>query len=110
MVRGVTLARAAPVRAVPLARAAVDLAAPLARAAPQAQAARVAPAVLRAWAARVARAAPRAQVLGSGGDCCYSNNTASQGTFYEGAMVAGYPSDAKDTAIQANIVSAGYGK
>ncbi len=49
-------------------------------------------------------------VLGSGGDCCYSNNTASQGTFYEGAIVAGYPSDATDTAIQANIVSAGYGK
>jgi len=49
-------------------------------------------------------------VLGSGGDCCYSNNTASQGTFYEGAIVAGYPSDATDDAIQANIVSAGYGK
>jgi hypothetical protein len=49
-------------------------------------------------------------VLGSGGDCCYSNNTASQGTFYEGAIVAGYPSDATDAAIQANIVSAGYGK
>ncbi|HVZ88491.1 MAG TPA: arabinofuranosidase catalytic domain-containing protein [Polyangia bacterium] len=49
-------------------------------------------------------------VLGSGGDCCYSNNTASQGTFYEGAVVSGYPSDATDTAIQANIVSAGYGK
>jgi hypothetical protein len=49
-------------------------------------------------------------VLGSGGDCCYSNNTASQGTFYEGAIVAGYPSDATDSAIQANIVSAGYGK
>ncbi|HVY41176.1 MAG TPA: arabinofuranosidase catalytic domain-containing protein [Polyangia bacterium] len=49
-------------------------------------------------------------VLGSGGDCCYSNNTLSQGTFYEGAIVAGYPSDATDQAIQANIVSAGYGK
>jgi hypothetical protein len=49
-------------------------------------------------------------VLGSGGDCCYSNNTASQGTFYEGAIVAGYPTDATDSAIQANIVSAGYGK
>ena len=49
-------------------------------------------------------------VLGSGGDCCYSNNTASQGTFYEGAIVAGYPSDATDSAIQANIVMAGYGK
>jgi hypothetical protein len=49
-------------------------------------------------------------VLGSGGDCCYSNNNASAGTFYEGAIVAGYPSDATEDAIQANIVSAGYGK
>jgi hypothetical protein len=49
-------------------------------------------------------------VLGSGGDCCYSNNNASQGTFYEGAIVAGYPSDATEDAIQTNIVSAGYGK
>lgn len=49
-------------------------------------------------------------VLGSGGDCCYSNTTLSQGTFYEGAIVAGYPTDATDMAIQANIVSAGYGK
>jgi hypothetical protein len=49
-------------------------------------------------------------VLGSGGDCCYSNNNASQGTFYEGAIVAGYPSDATDDAIQANVISAGYGK
>lgn len=49
-------------------------------------------------------------VLGSGGDCCYSNNTASQGTFYEGAIVTGYPSDATDDAVQANIVKAGYGK
>lgn len=49
-------------------------------------------------------------VLGSGGDCCYSNNNASQGTFYEGAIVSGYPSDATDDAIHANIVSASYGK
>ena len=49
-------------------------------------------------------------VLGSGGDCCYSNNNASQGTFYEGAIVAGYPSDATDMAVQSNIVSTGYGK
>ena len=48
-------------------------------------------------------------VLGSGGDCCYSNNSVSQGT-YEGAIVSGYPSDATDDAIQANIVNAGYGK
>jgi hypothetical protein len=49
-------------------------------------------------------------ILGSGGDCCYSNWTMSEGTFYEGAIVAGYPSDATDDAIQANIVNAGYGK
>lgn len=49
-------------------------------------------------------------VLGSGGDCCYSNNNASSGTFYEGAIVAGYPSDATDLAVHANIVSANYGK
>jgi hypothetical protein len=49
-------------------------------------------------------------VLGSGGDSSYSNNHASEGTFYEGAIVSGYPSDATDDAIQANIVSAGYGR
>jgi len=49
-------------------------------------------------------------VLGSGGDCCYSNNNASAGTFYEGAIVAGYPTDATDAAVHANIVSTGYGK
>ena len=32
----------------------------------------------------------------------------SAGTFYEGAMVAGYPSDATENAVQANIVAAGY--
>jgi hypothetical protein len=49
-------------------------------------------------------------VLGSGGDCCYSNATLSSGTFYEGAIVAGYPSDSTDEAVQTNIVGAGYGK
>lgn len=49
-------------------------------------------------------------VLGSGGDCCYSNNNASEGTFYEGAIVSGYPSDATDDAIHANIVEVGYGQ
>lgn len=49
-------------------------------------------------------------LLGAGGDCCYSNNNASFGTFYEGAVTAGYPSDAADNAVQANIVSTGYGK
>jgi hypothetical protein len=49
-------------------------------------------------------------VLGSGGDCCYSNNNGSAGTFYEGAIVSGYPSDATEDAVQVNIVSAQYGK
>ena len=49
-------------------------------------------------------------ILGSGGDCCKPNGGAnlSAGTFYEGAMVAGYPSDATDSAVQANIIAAGY--
>jgi hypothetical protein len=51
-------------------------------------------------------------VLGSGGDCCKPGGgaNASQGTFYEGAIVTGYPPDATDDALQANIVLAGYGK
>ncbi|CAG7641697.1 arabinofuranosidase catalytic domain-containing protein [Actinacidiphila bryophytorum] len=48
-------------------------------------------------------------ILGSGGDCCNGNTNQSQGTFYEGAIVAGYPSDATDNAVQANIAAAGYG-
>ena len=51
-----------------------------------------------------------ALVLGSGGDCCLTNSNLSFGTFYEGAIVAGYPTDATDNAIHANIVAAGYGK
>jgi hypothetical protein len=49
-------------------------------------------------------------VLGSGGDCCKPDGGANQsaGTFYEGAMVSGYPSDATENAVQANIVAAGY--
>ncbi|MBM9502996.1 lectin [Actinacidiphila acididurans] len=49
-------------------------------------------------------------VLGSGGDCCKPGGGAnlSAGTFYEGAVVAGYPSDATDNAVQADIVAAGY--
>lgn len=49
-------------------------------------------------------------VLGSGGDCCKPGGGAnlSAGTFYEGAMVAGYPSDATDDAVQADITAAGY--
>ncbi len=48
-------------------------------------------------------------VLGSGGDCCATNTNQSLGTFYEGAIVTGYPSDTTDNSIQANIVAAGYG-
>ena len=47
-------------------------------------------------------------ILGSGGDCCATNTNLSAGTFSEGAMVAGYPSDATDASIQASIVAAGY--
>ena len=43
-------------------------------------------------------------VLGNGGD----NSNGSQGTFYEGVMTAGYPSDATDQLVQANIVAAKY--
>lgn len=51
-------------------------------------------------------------VLGSGGDCCKPGGGAnlSEGTFYEGAIVSGYPSEATDSAVQANIVATGYGK
>jgi len=49
-------------------------------------------------------------VLGSGGDCCATNNNLSDGTFYEGCIVSGYPSDATENAVQANIVAAGYSK
>jgi hypothetical protein len=49
-------------------------------------------------------------ILGSGGDCCYSNNTLSSGTFYEGAIVAGYPTDEADDAVQTNIIAAQNGK
>ena len=49
--------------------------------------------------------------LGTGGDCCRPGGGAnlSAGTFYEGAMVSGFPSDATENAVQANIVAAGYG-
>jgi hypothetical protein len=48
--------------------------------------------------------------LGSGGDCCKPGGGAnlSAGTFYEGAIVAGYTSDATENAVQANIVATGY--
>jgi non-reducing end alpha-L-arabinofuranosidase len=43
-------------------------------------------------------------VLGTGGD----NSNWSVGSFFEGVMTAGYPTDAADNAVQANITSAGY--
>ncbi|HVV25296.1 MAG TPA: arabinofuranosidase catalytic domain-containing protein [Pseudonocardiaceae bacterium] len=43
-------------------------------------------------------------VLGTGGD----NSNASIGSFFEGVMTSGYPTDAADDAVQANIVSVGY--
>jgi hypothetical protein len=47
-------------------------------------------------------------ILGSGGDCCNGNTNQSEGTFYEGAIVAGYPSDATEDAVQADINAARY--
>jgi non-reducing end alpha-L-arabinofuranosidase len=47
-------------------------------------------------------------VLGSDGNCCVSYPNGSEGTFYEGAIVAGYPPDEADDAVQADIVAAGY--
>jgi hypothetical protein len=45
-------------------------------------------------------------VLGVGGD----NSHTGEGTFFEGAITMGYPSDAVEDSIQANIVAAGYGR
>jgi hypothetical protein len=44
-------------------------------------------------------------ILGIGGD----NSNASAGSFFEGCMTSGYPSDATEDAVQANIVATGYG-
>jgi hypothetical protein len=43
-------------------------------------------------------------ILGIGGD----NSNWAQGTFYEGVMTTGYPSDSTENSVQANIVSARY--
>jgi hypothetical protein len=43
-------------------------------------------------------------VLGNGGD----NSNGAQGTFYEGVMTSGYPSNATEQQVQANIVAAKY--
>jgi hypothetical protein len=45
-------------------------------------------------------------ILGIGGD----NSNSSFGTFYEGAITAGRPADATDTAVHANVVAAKYGQ
>lgn len=45
-----------------------------------------------------------ALILGIGGD----NSNSAVGTFFEGAIVSGYTTDAADDAVQANIVAAGY--
>ena len=43
-------------------------------------------------------------ILGIGGD----NSVSAQGTFYEGVMTQGYPSDATENSVQADIVAAKY--
>jgi len=43
-------------------------------------------------------------VLGTGGD----DSNGSDGSFFEGVMTAGYPTDAADNSVQANVVSVGY--
>jgi non-reducing end alpha-L-arabinofuranosidase len=47
---------------------------------------------------------PGAILLGTGGD----NGNGSSGTFYEGVMTTGYPTEATTDAVQANIVAARY--
>ena len=42
-------------------------------------------------------------VLGSGGDCCARNTNQSLGTFYEGAIVSGYPSDPTDQVLSPTL-------
>jgi hypothetical protein len=45
-------------------------------------------------------------ILGTGGD----GSNGGTGTFFEGAMTSGVPSNAVDDSIQANIVAAGFGR
>ena len=45
-------------------------------------------------------------ILGIGGD----NSHTGEGTFFEGCMTSGVPSDSVDDAVEANIVAAGYGR
>ncbi len=44
-------------------------------------------------------------LLGTGGD----NSANGNGEFFEGAVTAGYPSDATENAVQANLAASGYG-
>ncbi|WP_405590496.1 arabinofuranosidase catalytic domain-containing protein [Streptomyces sp. NBC_01190] len=44
-------------------------------------------------------------LLGTGGD----NSVSGQGEFFEGAITAGFPSDATENAVQAGLAAAGYG-
>ncbi|BCY08245.1 arabinofuranosidase catalytic domain-containing protein [Actinoplanes sp. L3-i22] len=44
-------------------------------------------------------------ILGIGGD----NSNRNRGTWFEGAMTYGYPTDAAENAVQANVVAVGYG-
>lgn len=43
-------------------------------------------------------------ILGIGGD----NSNSAQGTFYEGVMTSGYPTDDTENRVQANIAATGY--
>ncbi len=43
-------------------------------------------------------------ILGIGGD----NSNSAQGTWYEGVMTTGFPSDTTDASVQQDIVSAQY--
>jgi hypothetical protein len=45
-----------------------------------------------------------AVVLGTGGD----DSNGSDGSFFEGVLTSGYPTDAADNAVQSNVVSVGY--
>jgi hypothetical protein len=49
---------------------------------------------------------PGGIILGIGGD----NSNSSQGTFFEGAITAGRPTDATDAAVLANVQAAKYGQ
>jgi hypothetical protein len=44
-------------------------------------------------------------ILGIGGD----NSHASAGSYFEGVMTAGFPTDSTENAVQSNIIAAGYG-